>query len=190
MTALTRAERRGLIGHEPAVLWFTGLSGSGKSTVAEAVERRLYAEFRAHTYTLDGDVIRTGLNKDLDFSDGARTENIRRIAEVARLFYDAGLIVLTTFISPFRADRAAVRNLLPPGGFIEIYVNCPLEVCERRDVKGLYRKARQGQIPFFTGINSPYEAPEHPELSLNTAGDPLERCAGEVIAFLKQRNII
>lgn len=178
------------MGHAPAVLWFTGLSGSGKSTLADAVEQRLCEEFRAHTYLLDGDIIRTGLNKDLDFSDAGRKENIRRIGEVARLFYDAGLLVLTTFISPFRADRDAVRSLLPEGGFVEIYLDCPLAICEQRDVKGLYQKARAGQIPFFTGISSPYEPPLRPELVVNTAADSLDSCTAQVIAYLQAQQIV
>ncbi len=187
---VTQAGRSGLLGHQPLVLWFTGLSGSGKSTLAAALEERLHHEFRALTYLLDGDVVRTGLNKDLDFSPAGRTENIRRIGEVARLFYDAGLITLTTFISPFRADRAAVRALLPRGGFVEAYVHCPLEVCEARDVKGLYRKARAGLIPAFTGIDSPYEAPENPELTLDTASRPLAACVDDLIRYLLDNNVI
>jgi adenylylsulfate kinase len=190
LTPISRADRRSLVGHAPAVLWFTGLSGSGKSTLAGAVEERLFADHHAHTYLLDGDVIRLGLNKDLDFSDAGRKENIRRIGEVTALFYDAGLIVLTTFISPFRADRDAVRALLPPGGFIEIYVDCPLEVCEQRDPKGLYKKVRQGQIPLFTGISSPYEPPQSPELAINTAQYSLADCAAQVLAYLRRYDIL
>jgi adenylylsulfate kinase len=172
------------------VIWFTGLSGSGKSTLAAALETHLHNQFRALTYLLDGDVIRTGLNRDLDFSPTGRKENIRRIGEVARLFYDAGLIVLTTFISPFRADRDTVRALFPPGGFIEVFVDCPLEVCETRDVKGLYRKARAGQIPDFTGISSPYEPPLNPELTLNTSSHPLDECTRRLVKFLLEEKII
>jgi adenylyl-sulfate kinase len=187
---VTRADRARLLGHQPLVLWFTGLSGSGKSTLAAALEGRLHHEFRALTCLLDGDVVRTGLNRDLDFSPSGRTENIRRIGEVARLFFDSGLIVLTTFISPFRADRDAVRALLPPGGFAEVYVHCPLEVCEGRDVKGLYRKARAGLIPDFTGIDSPYEPPEHPELTLDTASRPLSACVEELVRYLLDKETI
>lgn len=179
-----------MIGHSAHVLWLTGYSGSGKSTLASAVERRLNQEFKAHTFLLDGDLIRTGLNRDLGFSDEDRSENIRRIGEVARLFFEAGLIVLTAFISPFRSDRDQARALLPPGGFSEIYVRCPLEVCEARDVKGLYRKARQGTIPQFTGIDSPYEEPEAPELIVDTSLYPLEECVEQVVRYLKIINVI
>ncbi len=182
------AERSQIKGHRPAVLWFTGLSGSGKSTIADAVEYRLNQEFHAHTYLLDGDLIRTGINKDLDFSLEGRRENIRRIAEIARLFYDAGLIVLTAFISPLRADRDAARALIPDGGFFEIYVNAPLEVCEQRDVKGLYGKARRGLIAEFTGITSPYEEPLQPELVLDTANSTISSSVDRVIAELRNKN--
>jgi adenylylsulfate kinase len=190
LESITGADRSRLNGHSPAVLWFTGLSGSGKSTIANALERRLFHHFQAHTYGLDGDVIRTGLNRDLDFSESGRRENIRRIGEVTRLFYDAGLIVLTTFISPFRDDRAFARSLIPEGGFIEIYVRCPLAVCETRDPKGHYRRARQGLIPHFTGIDSPYEEPLSPELVLDSASVAVEDCAAAVIEFLKTRQVI
>lgn len=182
--------RSRLKGHLPAVLWFTGLSGSGKTTLANAVESRLAQEFRAHTYFLDGDIVRTGLSKDLDFSPAGRSENIRRIGEVSRLFYDAGLIVLTAFISPFRSDRAVVRDLIPAGGFVEIFVRCPLEVCEQRDPKGNYRKARAGLIRGYTGIDSPYEEPENPELVLDTSADSIEICTNSVIQYLLRRQII
>ncbi len=190
LESITRANRSQLNGHKPAVLWFTGLSGSGKSTIANAVENRLYHAFQAHTFLLDGDLIRTGLNKDLDFSDGGRKENIRRIAEVARLFYDAGLLTLTTFISPFRSERALARSLIPASYFIEIFVRCPLEVCEARDPKGLYQKARKGLIPNFTGIDSAYEAPDNPELILDSTADSVLHCADSVIKFLLGRQII
>jgi adenylylsulfate kinase len=180
---LSRAERSRIKNHQPAVLWFTGLSASGKSTIANLVEYRLNKDFAAHTFLLDGDNVRMGLNKDLGFSDADRSENIRRIGEVAKLFFDAGLIVLTAFISPFQADRDLVRALLPPGGFYEIYVRCPLAVCEQRDPKGLYRKARQGQIPDFTGISSPYEAPEKPELLIDSHQSSLEECVTAVLAL-------
>ena len=187
---LSGADRRRIKGHEPAVLWLTGLSGSGKTTLANAIEYRLVQEYRLHTYFLDGDIIRTGLNKDLGFSAEARSENIRRIGEVARLFYDAGLVAITAFISPFRADRAMVRALLPPGGFIEIYARCPLDVCEARDPKGLYRKARAGLVRDFTGIDSPYEEPEHPELILDTAQTDLPTCVDKVVAYLREKQVI
>jgi len=179
-----------LNGHRPAVLWFTGLSGSGKSTIANAVEYRLYHAYQAHTYLLDGDLVRTGLNKDLDFTDRGRKENIRRIAEVTRLFYDAGLLTLTTFISPFRSERAFARSLIQAPYFIEIFVRCPLEVCETRDPKGLYQKARQGLIPNFTGIDSAYEPPEDPELVLDSSADSILNCSESVIKFLLGRQII
>lgn len=181
------AERSQIKGHRPAVLWFTGLSGSGKSTIADAVEYRLNQKLHVHTYLLDGDLIRKGINKDLDFSLEGRRENIRRIAEIARLFYDAGLIVLTAFISPLRADRDLARALIPAGGFFEIFVKCPLEVCEQRDVKGLYGKARRGLIAEFTGITSPYEEPEHPELVLETANSTIQASADRVIAELRNK---
>jgi adenylyl-sulfate kinase len=189
-STVTRVERSALKNHQPAVLWFTGLSGSGKSTLANRVEQLLCHEYHAHTYLLDGDNVRTGLNRDLGFSDQDRAENIRRIGEVSRLFVDAGLIVLTAFISPFRADREAVRARQPEGTFIEIYVDCPLAICEQRDPKGLYQRARQGQIAEFTGITSPYEPPLAPELSLPTAELDLETCARRVVAALLQRGIL
>lgn len=175
-----------MTGHSAHVLWLTGYSGSGKSTLASAVERRLNQELGAHTFLLDGDLVRTGLNKDLGFSDDDRSENIRRIGEVSRLFYEAGIIVLTAFISPFRSDRDQARALLPPGGFSEIYVRCPLEVCEARDVKGLYRKARQGVIPQFTGIDSPYEEPIAPELIVDTSLNNLGECVEQVVRHLRE----
>lgn len=153
------------------------------------MDTRLNREFRLHTFLLDGDLIRTGLNKDLGFSAEDRSENIRRIGEVARLFYEAGIIVLTAFISPFRSDRTLARSLIPPGGFSEVYVRCPLEICEARDVKGLYRKARQGQIPDFTGIDSPYEEPESPEFIVNTAHNSLEECADQMIRYMREIKI-
>ena len=186
---LSQADRVALKPHRPACLWFTGLSGSGKSTIADAVEFRLNREFGAHTYLLDGDNIRSGLNSDLGFSLEDRKENIRRLGEVARLFVDAGLIVLTAFISPLRADRDQARQILQPGSFIEVYVECPLEICEQRDPKGLYRKARQGLIQEFTGITSPYEAPLNPELVLHSGEESVEQCASRVIDHLKQRGI-
>jgi adenylyl-sulfate kinase len=172
------------------VLWFTGLSGSGKSTIANDVEYQLMHIYKAHTYLLDGDRVRIGLNKDLDFSDARRKENILRIAEVVRLFYDAGLIVLTTFISPFRSERELARSLIPPDNFHEIFVSCPMEVCETRDPKGLYQKARRGLIPNFTGIDSPYEAPEKPEIFLDSAAMSAQQCAETVITYLLGKGII
>jgi adenylyl-sulfate kinase len=172
-----------------SILWFTGLSASGKSTISNAVEKRLY-ELGHHTYLLDGDNVRHGLNKDLGFSDEDRVENIRRIGEISKLFADAGLIVLTAFISPFRSDRQMVRDLVEVGEFVEIHMATPLSVCEERDPKGLYKKARDGQIKNFTGIDSAYEAPDSPEITLNTAENDIDACVDIVISYLKENNII
>lgn len=177
------------LGQKPGILWFTGLSGSGKSTLANALEASLFEQERL-TYVLDGDNIRHGLNRDLGFTDEARVENIRRIGEVAKLFVDAGVIVLTAFISPFRADREIVRSLVEPGQFIEIHARAPLDVCEQRDPKGLYKKARAGEIPHFTGIDSPYEAPENPELIVDTADHGLEACVAQISDALRERGMI
>ncbi|MGB5098280.1 MAG: adenylyl-sulfate kinase [Porticoccaceae bacterium] len=174
---------------KPCVIWFTGLSGAGKSTLANALERALF-ERGHHCYLLDGDNVRHGLNRDLGFSDADRVENIRRIAEVAKLFVDAGLITMTAFISPFRADRQLARDLLPADEFIEVHVATSLAVCEQRDPKGLYRKARAGQIPNFTGIDSAYEAPVNPELVIDTGVDDLDGCAQSLLAYLERRGII
>lgn len=171
------------------VLWFTGLSASGKSTIAGVVEQMLF-ELEHHTYLLDGDNVRHGLNKDLGFNDADRIENIRRIGELSKLFADAGLIVLSAFISPFRSDRQMVRDLMDEGEFVEIYMNTPLAVCESRDPKGLYLKARRGEIKNFTGIDSAYEPPEQPEIVLNTAECSVEDCAKQVIDYLRSRHII
>lgn len=184
-STITKEKRINLKGHRGAVVWFTGLSGSGKSTLANAVDFQLYKQGK-HSYILDGDNIRHGLNKDLAFSDEDRKENIRRIGEVAKLFVDSGQIVLTAFISPFQEDRASVRKLFAEEEFIEVYVKCPLEICEKRDPKGLYEKARAGTIPDFTGISSPYEEPEHPELIIETDQVSIEEGANTVIKFLKQ----
>lgn len=170
------------LGHGSRTVWFTGLSGSGKSTLAFAVEKALI-ERGVATYVLDGDNIRFGINRDLGFAPEDRTENIRRIGEVCRLFQDAGLVVLTAFVSPYIADRDAVRAVHPEGSFVEVFVDTPLEVCEARDVKGLYAKARAGEIPEFTGISAPYEAPVTPELRIDTT-KPLDQCVAEVIDFL------
>ncbi|MGK7297418.1 MAG: sulfate adenylyltransferase subunit CysN [Candidatus Wenzhouxiangella sp. M2_3B_020] len=174
---------------KPAVLWFTGLSGAGKSTVANALEKALFQRGH-HSYLLDGDNVRHGLNRDLGFSDDDRVENIRRIGEVARLMADAGLVVLTAFISPFRADRAMVRELMEDGEFIEIHVDAPLDVCETRDPKGLYAKARAGVIRNFTGIDSPYEPPEDPEIVVDTSAMSVDECVEELLAYLKRRGIL
>jgi bifunctional enzyme CysN/CysC len=184
-----KAARADAKGQKPAVLWFTGLSGAGKSTIANLVEKKLHAMGR-HTYLLDGDNVRHGLNKDLGFTEADRVENIRRVAEVARLMTDAGLITLTAFISPFKSERRMARSLMSDGEFIEIYVDTPLAVAEDRDVKGLYKKARRGEIANFTGISSPYEAPEAPELRVNTTNCSAEEAADQVIAKLRDLGII
>lgn len=181
-----RAQQRG---HRSAILWFTGLSGSGKSTLANAVNAELLENGLA-AYVLDGDNIRHGLCKDLGFSDADREENIRRIGEVAKLFLDAGVIVLTAFVSPFRGDRDRVRALVEAGDFVEIHCAAPLSVCEERDPKGLYAKARAGAIKDFTGISSPYEEPQQPELRLNTGEKDLEACVARVLAHLRQQGIL
>ncbi len=187
--AVGRAERARLKGQTPCCLWLTGLSGSGKSTVASLLEKRLTALGR-HTYTLDGDNVRHGLNRDLGFTDADRVENIRRVGEVARLFVDAGLITMVSFISPFRAERRMVRELFPGGDFIEIFVDTPLAVCERRDVKGLYRKARAGELKNFTGIDSPYERPENPEIHLDGAAMDAEAMVEQIYRELERRGIV
>lgn len=186
---VTKQDRSTLKNQKPVILWFTGLSGSGKSTIANAVESKLY-EMGKHTYLLDGDNIRHGLNKDLGFSTEDRIENIRRIGEVAKLFVDSGLIVLTAFISPFQKDRDLVREMVEDREFIEVYVDTPLEVCEQRDPKGLYKKARAGEIPDFTGISSPYEAPKNPEIHIKNDKIPVEDCAGKVVEYLKEYKYI
>ncbi len=186
---VTRQQREQLNGHRSAILWFTGLSGSGKSTLAHGVEARLH-ERGCRTFAFDGDNVRHGLCADLGFSPEDRAENIRRIGEMSRLFIEAGVIAITAFISPFREDRRRVRERVGKGDFLEIYCRCPLEVCEKRDVKGLYRKARAGEIKEFTGISSPYEPPENPELVVDTANLPIETCVDQVIELLEQRGII
>ncbi|QDT35490.1 adenylyl-sulfate kinase [Thalassoglobus polymorphus] len=182
-------DRKKLKGQKSCVLWFTGLSGSGKSTIANTVDHKL-AEMGKHTYLLDGDNIRMGLNKNLGFSAEDRTENIRRIGEVSKLFSDAGLITLTAFISPYREDRDAVRELLTDGEFVEVYVDASLETCEARDPKGLYKKARAGEIKGFTGIDAPYEAPEKAELVLDSNSKEIDDLADEVIAFLESKGYL
>lgn len=182
-------EREALLKQKGVCLWFTGLSGSGKSTVTSAVEKKLFDKGYL-SYILDGDNIRHGLNGDLGFSDEDRKENIRRVGELSKLFTDAGLITLTAFISPFRADREKVRNILEKGKFIEVFVDCPLEVCEARDVKGLYAKARNKEIKAFTGITSPYEAPNKPEIVVNTAEESIEESAEIIIHYLIKNKII
>lgn len=177
--------REKLLGTQGLVLWFTGLSGSGKSTIAHAVEERLYQMGRL-TYTFDGDNVRQGLCRDLSFSPEGRAENNRRIAEMIKLFLDAGIICLAAFISPMRADRERVREIIDHARFYEIYVKCPLEVCEQRDVKGLYRMAREGKIKNYTGVSAPYEEPEHPDLILETDRYALEECVEQVVRLIHQ----
>jgi adenylylsulfate kinase len=186
---VTLEQRRELLGHGAVTVWFSGLSGSGKSTIAVTVERAL-VEQGYHAYVLDGDNIRQGLNSNVGFSPEDRTENIRRIGEVAKLFNDAGTIVLTAFISPYRADRDRVRDTLPEGSFVEVLVDCPLEECEKRDVKGLYKKARAGEIPEFTGISAPFEEPEKPEMVLRSAQDDVDACARQVLDYLRDNGVI
>jgi adenylylsulfate kinase len=185
---VTRSRRETLNGHRGCVIWFTGLSGSGKSTVAHALEENLH-QMGCRTFVLDGDNVRHGLCGDLGFTEADRKENIRRIGEVAKLLMEAGIIVLTAFISPFREDRQKVRGLMGHGEFLEIFCDCPLEVCEERDVKGLYKKARAGEVKNFTGITSPYEAPEKPELAINTT-QSLNDCVSQVTQLLKERDKI
>lgn len=186
---VSRAEREKRSKNVGAILWYTGLSGCGKSTIANAVEKRLF-DLGCQTYVLDGDNIRFGLNKNLGFSPEDRTENIRRIGEVAKLFVDAGIIVSTAFISPYRADRDEVRGIVESGDMVEIYVQCAIDVCEQRDPKGLYKKARAGEIPEFTGISAPYEEPLQPELVIESDKHDVEKCADLVIDYLKANNYI
>ncbi|MGJ9458646.1 adenylyl-sulfate kinase [Oceanobacillus sp. CF4.6] len=186
---VTKEERVNLNQHKSAVLWFTGLSGSGKSTLSVALEKELHA-LGIHTYRLDGDNVRHGLNKNLGFSPEDRTENIRRIGEVANLMVDAGLLTLTAFISPYRTDRDNVRALLNENEFLEIYVKCSLEACETRDPKGLYKKARAGEIKSFTGIDAPYEEPNHPEITVDTENQSLEESVQVIVNYLKENQYI
>jgi len=186
---VTRQDREALNGHKSFVLWFTGLSGSGKSTLAHEVEKKLY-ECGCRTFVLDGNNVRHGLSSNLSFSEDDRKENIRRIGEAAKLMTEAGIIALTAFISPFKADREMVRALFPHGEFIEVYCNAPLDVCESRDVKGLYKKARAGEIKNYTGIDSPYEAPINPEMSVATGSDELELCTEQVIETLRSKGLM
>lgn len=184
-----RAQRQQQNRHPSAIVWFTGLSGAGKSTLAHAVEERLHA-MGCRTYVLDGDNVRHGLCGDLGFSAADRTENIRRIGEVAKLMMDAGVVTLAAFISPFRADRERVRHMVAPGEFIEVYCHCPVEVCESRDVKGLYQRARAGEVKEFTGISSPYEPPLAPEVQVNTATQPLHMGVAQVLDYLGSHGLL
>ena len=186
---VNREDREKLKGHKSFILWFTGLSGSGKTTLSREVEEALHKR-GVHTYVLDGDNIRVGLNKDLGFSPEDRKENIRRIGEVAKLFVDAGIVVLTAFISPYREDRQFVRNLVKEGDFIEVYVKCPIEVCEQRDPKGLYKKARAGLIRNFTGIDDPYEEPQNPEIVVETDKMTIDQCVEKILSYLEEKKLI
>ena len=181
---ITAAQREQRNGHRGLVIWLTGLSGAGKTTIATELERQLFQDGK-HTYLLDGDILRHGLCSDLSFTADARQENIRRAGEVTALIADAGVIVIAAFISPFRADRERVRQCLPPGRFIEVFVNAPLAVCEQRDVKGLYAKARANQIKEFTGISAPYEAPEQPEIELRTDQTTPQQAVAQIIDYLR-----
>ena len=180
---VTKADMQKQNGHKSAVIWFTGLSGSGKSTVSVALEQALF-ELGKHAYRLDGDNVRHGLNKNLGFSPEDRKENIRRIGEVSKLLVDAGTIAITAFISPYRVDRDDVRNILEDGEFIEVYTQCSVEECEKRDPKGLYAKARSGEIKEFTGISAPYEAPNHPEITINTEQQSVEQAVAHILNYL------
>lgn len=188
-TTITKEERHQLNQHKGGILWFTGLSGSGKSTLSNAVEKKLY-QMGARTYVLDGDNVRHGLNKDLGFSPEDRRENIRRIGEVAKLFVDAGFIVITAFISPYQEDRQLARNLVEEKEFHEVYVKCSLAECEKRDPKGLYQKARNGEIPQFTGISAPYEEPYKAELLVETDKHTIDESVSKVVQYLKDQSIV
>jgi len=188
-SVVTKAERQKLYQHKSCIVWFTGLSGSGKSTLANALDQRLY-QARINSYVLDGDNVRHGLNRDLNFKPEDRQENIRRIGEVSKLFVDSGSIVLTAFVSPYQEDRKLARDMVEPEEFVEIYVKCPVEECENRDPKGLYKKARNGEIPEFTGISAPYEEPITPELTISTDETSVEQSVETIITYLKKQNII
>ena len=183
---ISRKDRRNKNNHNSFLLWFTGLSGSGKSTIANLVENALFQE-GVNTYTLDGDNIRKGINNDLSFSPDDRTENIRRIAEVANLMIDAGQVVLAAFVSPYKKDRENIRTIVKDVNFVEIYINTSLEECERRDVKGLYKKARQGEIKNMTGVSAPYEAPQNPDIEINTETESIEESVEKIIHFIKPK---
>ncbi len=186
---ISKEQRANLKDQKPCLLWYTGLSGSGKSTVANAVDALLF-NLGCHSYLLDGDNVRHGLNGDLGFNDDSRIENIRRISEVSKLFLDAGLIVSTAFISPFAQDRASARAKLDAGEFIEVYIDTPISVCEQRDPKGLYKKARAGEIKDFTGIDSSYDTPENPEIHVKTAEQSIQECAEQIVNYLTEQGFI
>ena len=187
--SVTRERREHQNRHRSSILWFTGLSGVGKSTLAHAVEERLH-QMGCRTFVFDGDNVRHGLNKNIGFSREDRKENIRRIGEMCKLFIEAGVIALTAFISPFKEDRGMIRGMVKDGDFIEIYCNCSIETCEKRDVKGIYAKARRGEIQEFTGISSPYDVPEKPELVIDTEHNSLEACVEDIIRYLGRRLIV
>ena len=187
--SIIRKEREKLKSHKAVVVWFTGLSGSGKSTIANALELRLF-QLNIHTYLLDGDNLRHGINSDLGFDEASRIENIRRVSEIAKLFYDSGTIVLSAFISPFQKDRDKTRSLFQDGDFIEIFVDTPLNICEKRDVKGLYKKARNKEISHFTGIDSPYEKPLNPEIHIRESDDSIDISIEKIINYLNEQGII
>ena len=186
---VSREQRAHVLGQRGATIWLTGLSGSGKSTIAVAAEKALVERGRA-AYVLDGDNVRHGLNSNLGFSPEDRSENIRRIGEVAKLFTDAGMLVFTSFISPYRADRDQVREIMPAGDFVEVHVAASVETCEGRDVKGLYAKARKGEIPEFTGISAPYEEPEKPELLLDTKAQSVEQSVAQLLTYLEEKGYL
>jgi adenylylsulfate kinase len=186
---ITKESRQALNGHKSMVIWFTGISGSGKSTLSSKLEKKLFGQ-GIRTYVLDADSIRKGLNRGLGFSRQDREENIRRVGEVAKLFVDAGVVVLTAFISPFQKDRERARSLVEADEFIEIYLKCPLEICEKRDVKGLYAKARRGDLRQFTAIDDPYEEPVNPEITLETDKMSVEECLETILVFLEKRGLI
>lgn len=186
---ISKEERSAHKNQKPCILWFTGLSGSGKSTIANALESKLFS-YGKHTYLLDGDNVRHGLNKDLGFDEKSRVENIRRIGEVGKLFVDAGMIVLSAFISPFRSDRTIVKELMQEGEFIEVFIDTPLETCEQRDPKGLYQKARTGEIANFTGISSPYEAPQNPAIHIKTMESNVEESVTQIMAYLEKKGYL
>lgn len=188
-TTITKSDRNDLLNQKPFILWFTGLSASGKSSIANIVEQKLFKK-KHNTYLLDGDNVRHGLNRDLGFNEESRVENIRRIGEVSKLFLDAGIITLTAFISPFKSDRNLVRQLFDEGDFLEVFIDSSIEVCEKRDPKGMYAKARKGEIKNFTGISSPYESPENPEIHVINNNISLDEAADQIINFLVKNNFI